>query len=204
MDVLPIIDLTWEGPYSFVDFLSDASLRKRFDTAGVYLWIVNHPENKRRITYIGKASGKPDLAKRQVDHFRYYISGAYFIPDWARKSKTPWNADWVNNPEITETLTHKDKLCSFVDETFAYVSLFQIYLATVSGNDVLILPSIEKSLIYEVQPVENMRGKLKKPNQQVQTRHLGSAECTTLMSAAQKHSISLRKIEPPEDIRPLE
>jgi hypothetical protein len=132
------------------------------------------------------------------------LGGAYFIPAWARKSKTPWDADWVNNFEVIETLINKDKLCSFVDETFEYLSLFQIYLATVSGNDVLVLPSIEKCLIYEVQPVENMRGTLNKPIQQAQLPHLGSTEWKTLMNAdRQENSIPFNKIETPENINPL-
>lgn len=87
------IDLPWEGPFNFCTLLTDQKIKERFAKPGIYLWIVDQPGGTK-IIYIGKASGKPNLVKRQIEQYRSYISGASGIPAWALKSKTRWKADW--------------------------------------------------------------------------------------------------------------
>ncbi len=173
MGELSSVDLLWHGPFSFETLLVDQKTRDTFSgKPGVYLWVVNQPTGPR-ITYIGKASGRPDLIKRHLEHYRGYISGAYFIPAWALKSKTDWNVDPYNNEHVKSILFHRDKLCSFVAEAFDYTAHIQIFLARISPKHQAELHSIEKAMIYQEQPEENQRDKKSKPETEMQLHHRG-------------------------------
>jgi hypothetical protein len=182
MDETSAIDLTWEGPFSFCSLLTDQKIKARFSNPGIYLWVVDQPSGTK-ITYLGKASGSPDLVGRHVQHYRYYISGAYSIPAWAMKSNTSWDGDWNSNANVTRTLFDRELLSSFVREAFDYASRIRIYLTLILPNDLPHLALIENALIYGVQPEENMRGKQFKPQPTLTIRNLGAIELVTILQA---------------------
>src|SRR4029077_17662876 len=81
--------LKWNGPYSFRELLSNAGHRVTFNSPGVYLWI-NQVRQPERISYVGKASGEPDLWTRQWQHYIAYIAGHYQLPAGAGPDGTAW------------------------------------------------------------------------------------------------------------------
>ena len=80
-----VIELRWEGPFSWPGFLCGADTR-RFDCAavasssGIYLWTVNYSNGF--LIYVAGITRRP-FSRRFREHTRYYRTGVYTVFDVA-------------------------------------------------------------------------------------------------------------------------
>lgn len=163
------VSLTWHGPYRFETLLTDRHYSWAKD-AGVYLWYAPfESERERTRTYVGKASASPSLLKRQRDHYANYIGGRYFIP----KSFRVCAEDWVPNqyPLIRPIMTDKQTWMQLIAECFRYASEIQVFVAPLPGIQKAELAAIERTLIFDMQPKINSRGKSSRLTNRVEIAH---------------------------------
>lgn len=172
------IILEWYGPLNILDFINDKTLSDKFQKPGIYLW--NDDVIQNCITYIGKASGKPTLKKRMVEHYLNFVSARYTIPGKYRSSGVEWNLD-LNSKVIMESLGQIGKLKGLVEEAYHYATNIELYLAPTDTNEGL--DEIERSLIYHFQPTRNKRHKQKVPNVKLNIEHIGALEMKENMLA---------------------
>lgn len=161
------IELTWDGPYKLSDFMSDGELRKHYDYPGVYLWLEDYGDDSR-ISYVGRATGKPTLARRQMQHYAYTVSGLYSIPREFRRNRTEWIPDWTK-PDVAGVLLDKEKYLELIDDAFRYSSIIDVYLfRALNGENV---HALERILLYSLQPTGTKWGTLTKPNPELKLIH---------------------------------
>src|SRR5690242_18255150 len=81
--VMTDILLEWSQPFSFKDLILNEQLKADYNKSGVYIWISpkKPSSSEMEIAYVGKASGKPSLWARQIQHYKFQISGLYKIPE---------------------------------------------------------------------------------------------------------------------------
>jgi len=146
----------WDGPYGLSAFIADPALKERFDKPGVYIWIETLPDGTCRLSYVGRATGRPTLWKRQMQHYASMVGGLYTIPKEFRADGTTWVPDWTKQ-ETACTLLDRAKFAAVIDDAFRYAGACQVYLwAVPPGTDVRI---VERNLLYDFQPTGTDWGK---------------------------------------------
>ncbi len=139
MDQSEQLVVEWDGPHSLSAFIAEPGLRERFDKPGVYLWIETLPNGTCRLSYVGRATGRPSLWKRQMQHYASMVGGLYTIPKEFRADGKAWVPDWTK-PETASTLLDRSKFAAVIEDAFRYAAACQVYLWVVpSGTDVRIV-----------------------------------------------------------------
>jgi hypothetical protein len=160
MDEPEQVVVEWDGPYSLSAFIGDTALKERFDKPGVYIWIETLPDGTCRLAYVGRATGRPTLWKRQMQHYAYMVGGLYMIPKEFRADGTAWVPDWTRL-ETARTLLDRPKFAAVIDDAFRYAAACQVYLWVVPpGTDVRI---VERNLLYDFKPTSTDWGKGSSP-----------------------------------------
>jgi len=166
-DITEIV-MDWEGPYKLSEFFIDPAMKDKYDRPGVYLWIEELPNGKKRLSYIGRATGRPTLWKRHLQHYAFLVGGLYTIPKEFRRSDVAWIPDWTME-ETAATLLSLEKFLNIVEEGFRYASACRIYLwpATPDANVRL----IERNLLYDLKPTSTIWGTISEPVTRLNIRH---------------------------------
>lgn len=162
------IELPWFGPFSFRDFIEASERVKDFHVPGVYLW-VETGEDGERISYVGKASGRPNLLQRQQDHYTNYIGGRYRIPGSYRSGKPDWEPGQY--PQNAEIILDYERFTELVGEAFQYVQHTTIYLAPLKDWACEDISVAEWNLLYDLKPTDTRRGTLSEPRQRIKIVH---------------------------------
>lgn len=166
-DVTELV-MDWEGPYKLSEFLSDPYMKEKYHRPGVYLWIEEVPDGKRRLSYIGRASGRPTLWKRHLQHYAFMVGGLYNIPKEFRRSDVAWIPDWTME-ETAATPLSLEKFLNIVEEGFRFASACSSFLwpATPDANVRL----IERNLLYDLKPTGTKVGTMSEPVTRLDIRH---------------------------------
>lgn len=165
--ILPeLVKCEWQGPFSFRSLLTSADYKKEFGTPGVYLWI--DPVAERKLCYVGRAMGNPDLWTRQWQHYTFLLGCQYHLPACAETNAGEWGMDYVH-PLTVETVFDFTKYCAVVKRAFDYAARVKIWLCPLKSA--LAAKSAERQLIYHFQPDEKMRGVKNPPSSLCQIEH---------------------------------
>lgn len=177
-ETVPLIDLHWEGPFSIAELLSPPGCRI-YDVPGLYIWVetIDGPHSGM-ISYVGKATGRPSLVGRNLQHFTAAIGCLYQIPEWARAGAKRWECR-LGQPEVTAVLFTKPKLLALVAQAFDYVTGSRIYV-TPFGRD---LEVVERNLIWDLRPLDNTSGTKSAPPSRVRLRHHDATWLTSVVEA---------------------
>ena len=163
------LNLFWEGPYRLRDFIRSNELKERFSCAGVYIWIDKLPDGSERLSYVGKAGGRPSLHHRQQQHYANMVGGLYTIPKEYRQSNEAWVPNW-SLPTVAEVILDREKYQKVIDEGFAYEAACQVYLATLDSADESKI--VERQLLYDLQPSSTSWGTKSAPNSPIDIVHI--------------------------------
>lgn len=166
-DITEIV-MDWEGPYKLSEFFIDPAMKDKYDRPGVYLWIEELPNGKKRLSYIGRATGRPTLWKRHLQHYAFLVGGLYTIPKEFRRSYKDWIPDWTKE-EAAATILSVEKFLNVVEEGFRYAVACSIYLWP-SKPDVDVR-LIERNLLYDLQPTSTIWGTKSEPVTRLNIRH---------------------------------
>lgn len=162
------VTLEWHGPHLLSEFPRRRELGAEFNVPGVYLWIEELPSVAgKRLSYVGKASGKPTLYARQLQHYAFTVGGLYMIPGELRKDRTKWAVDWAK-PECVAVMLDEEQFIGVVRDGFRLAAASAVYLAPYRGDD---LGVIESNLLYALQPTGTDRGTKYPPKTRVEIRH---------------------------------
>lgn len=146
------VELFWHGPFTMRELLVEPTLKIRFRTPGVYLWL-DHSTDPPSLSYVGRATGAPDLWTRQWQHYTFLIAGHYEIPDRARPGKGRWGMSY---DEVTaKTLFDVESYIQLVRECHAHAEHQRVYLCPL---DTTLVRAVERQLIYELQRGSASRG----------------------------------------------
>lgn len=146
---------------SFEDLLREAPNIANFRTKGVYLWT----DVDGSLNYIGKALGKPDLVKRQQDHYLSLIGGCSVIPARYRKVERQWSKG--NKFDYPDVILDRDKFKELVDSAFDYLNDIKVWLCPLPHLANSEIEELEKVLIYEFQPWCNTMSTKTKPDSDI-------------------------------------
>lgn len=164
-----IIDLRWEAPLSLRELLSDAAVRSKYSTSGLYLMVETlKGRNYQKISYIGKATGRPTIVQRQLQHFVSTVGGQNQIPEWARSCGTRWECA-LTSPQVIDILFDKTRMLELVGEAYDYILSFQIHIALPPAN--ADLHTLERNVIWELRPFDNTAGTKTPPSVRLPLRH---------------------------------
>lgn len=164
------IFLEWHGPFRLAQFPRGSDLRTKFGVPGVYLWMEELPNLARsRLSYVGKASGKPTMYARQLEHYARTVAGLYMIPHEFCENGTKWAVDW-ENPESVCVLLDEERFIKMVRNGFRLAAATNVYLAPYRGSDLAI---IERNLLYTLQPTGTDKGTRSPPKIRADIRHSG-------------------------------
>ena len=114
-------------------------------------------ENVRGLAYIGKASGSPNLIARVQHHYHEYLGCFYDIPEYAGLDDK-WQAK-LDGPAVVGTLFSEQRFVRLATVAFQYVNSFEFFLAPRDTD----LDVIERNLIWDLQPTDNVLGKKTPP-----------------------------------------
>lgn len=159
--------MDWEGPYKLSDFFTNSALKQKYRKPGVYIWIEELPDEKR-LSYVGRATGRPTLEKRLQDHYANCVGGLYTIPKEFRRSGVAWIPDW-NVEDTIATLLSLNKLLTIVEDGFRYASVCHIYLWPATPDTDVKL--IERNLLYDLKPTGTIWGTKSVPANRINIRH---------------------------------
>lgn len=165
------VALRWSGPYTFKWLLTSPESLKRFCTPGIYLWIEafkNSPQ-KGHIAEVGKAT---NLRKRLLEHYQGYLSARYDVPQWVRPLGR-WRC-MLDEPEVAVTLFDKRRLAELTSMSFDYANSFELFVAPLRAH----LAVVERNLIWDLQPTDNVQGTKSEPLERVRVVHYGAAWAT--------------------------
>ena len=152
------IELDWTNPYTFRELLSgDPQLRSEWDDkAGVYLHVEQSAE-LHELLYVGKATGRPSLWTRQVQHYTFLIGGQDCIPSrWRAESRPGWVMGYGKrtDPQTTQrtmsTLFDVESFVGVVRDGFRFAAAHRIYLANVA--DSALVRKLEAKLLHQLRP----------------------------------------------------
>jgi hypothetical protein len=160
----------WNGPFTFQQLLTSEALKAEFSRPGVYLW-VEPRENGETISYVGRATGTPNLWTRQADHYSNFIGGRYRIPREYRRNEQAWELDF-NRPSVIETLFNLPKYQEVVEDGFAYAQRIRIFLCPL---DAAVVRDAERNLLYDLCPTETKWGTLSRPANRLHIIHTGAS-----------------------------
>lgn len=162
--------LEWEGPFTFKEMILDKKIKEKYATSGLYIWI--YADNKKsEILYVGKASGKPNLIERQIQHYMSYLGGLYYIP----KEYTNKNQDWIFDSKseiVQKIITHLDRFCEIVKGGFNFVNDKKIMIYFCK-QDSANIRKIERQLLYNLKPKLTKMGTKTKPKDEIEIIHKG-------------------------------
>ena len=183
----PEVRLTWKGPYKLRDFFGNPDLDRTFSCPGVYIWIERKGSDEC-LSYVGKASGSPTLARRQRQHYAFGIGGLYTIPSEFRKmAKERWVPDW-SKPDVYEVLLERSRFHMLVDDAFNYIDACDVHLArAASGGEAKL---IERQLLFDLQPTGTKWGCRSPPGYPIRLVHRRA----TWASAAIRHQLEGRNV----------
>jgi len=162
------INLRWEGPFTVEAILNQhiERARPRYHIPGVYLWTEpSQVGNNDYVSYVGKS--EQDLWKRQFEHYLCEIGGQYIIPETFRRNKKRWEMDY-DCPEVRRVVFSYKEFIGLVEEAFDYVPFLRIYLCPI---DAALTANVERNLIWDLQPRDNIRYKKSKPCKQLRLVH---------------------------------
>lgn len=168
MNNITEIIMEWDGPYKLSDFFMDPVIKQKYDKPGVYLWTEELPDGKRRLSYVGRASGKPSLWKRHQEHYVNFVGGQYTIPTEFRRSGKAWIPDWAIE-ETASTLLSLDYFVEIIKEGFHYALALNTYLWPATPDADVSL--IERNLLYDLQPTGTNWGTKSFPKNRINIRH---------------------------------
>lgn len=162
------VSLFWRGPYSFSALLDHSPAWA--GARGVYLWHAPFDAiAKKTVTYVGKASGSPSLLKRQRDHYASYIGGRYYIPGLFRDCGVAWVPNQY--PDVKAVMVDKQAWVRLISECFEYAAQVEVFVAQLTEFENAELAGIERTLVYEMQPRINARGKSSQPLNRIEIAH---------------------------------
>lgn len=162
------IELKWEGPFSFRDFLLNEDHKKKYQCSGVYLWEVAGEEVPQ---YIGKATGSPSLWLRQFHHYISLIGGLYTVPMQFTNNGADWVCDY-NNDEVLGILFNEQKFKEVISYGFRYAAAIQIYLGKLPASKASV---VERNLLYYLKPSTTNWGTQSEPKERVRLIHSGTS-----------------------------
>lgn len=169
------IDLVWSRPFGFSDFVTIPEKLKDFMSAGIYLWVEEHPDGEQ-LSYVGKATGKPDLIQRHQQHYSNYIGGRYTIPARFRSVENDWiPGQYPNNSNIVLDV---ERFVALVREAFEYTKHIKIYLAPKPGLNGQQLAVIERNLLYDLTPMGTIPGTKSEPKNRIKIIHKHATWCS--------------------------
>lgn len=163
------ISLEWFGPYGFKKLLEEEALRKQFDCSGVYVW-TDRVKGTERLYYVGKATGRPTLWRRQMQHYSMSIGGMYFIPEDFRVSRVSWNPD-PKLFEVRDVLLGEEKYLELVREAFRYTQTIEIHLCPIEAK---LVADVERNLLHELTPDGTSWGTKSQPLNRLSIRHINA------------------------------
>ncbi len=162
MNENPKLVIKWEGPCQLANFF-EPDTRKKYDCPGVYLWMEG-----AELYYVGRATGRPSLSWRQMQHYAYQISGLYDIPKKYRTSGDNW-VPKRSQREVADVLLNQEKFRQLVGEGFRFADALSVYLYCArSGKDVR---AIERNLLYDLRPTGTTWGTKTIPNLRLELQH---------------------------------
>lgn len=165
------VTLEWHGPYPLSAFPRRSELGIQFNVPGVYLWVEDLPNQVgKRLSYVGKASGKPTLYARQLQHYAYTVGGLYMIPREYRDERTKWAVDW-KRPECVSVMLDEEQFIRVVRDGFRLAAATAVYLAPYRDGDLGVL---EANLLYALQPTGTDRGTRYPPKTRLEVLHTGA------------------------------
>lgn len=173
------VKLKWEKS-PLLDFINSKKLRDKLcNKGGIYLWEDKFPDGKDgRCAYVGKATSKTGLWKRQLVWYFQQINGQAQIPGEIRQSRELWRFD-STSPNCIQTITNIDFFKSLVDDAFHYVKQITVFWAELSDDDLnkagCTLSDIEHTLMWKPnpRPWANSQGIKYPPSVPVTVEHKG-------------------------------
>jgi len=140
------IVLNWRGPFLPTEFLESASPEAE---AGVYIWVAELA-GERWVEYVGKATGRPTLWRRQQEHVANTIGLRYTIPGAVRST----GVEWIPNtyPKNKKDLLDDERRGQLVKEALSYLNSIEIFLASLPDLDSKTLGFVERNLLWALQP----------------------------------------------------
>ena len=145
------IELPWKMR-ALIDLIRDTGLRKELARAGgIYLWEDKSPDG--RPAYIGKATSRTGLWKRQLQWYFMQINGQAQIPKKYRQNKEHWKFD-RDNLQCIETITNKDLFNELVNDAHSYVKHITVYWVELPDDK---LNDVEGMLITKLDPWSNSK-----------------------------------------------
>ena len=162
------IILTWYGPFSARDLLKENTNIQQFKVPGVYIWIEKLPV-KERLSYVGKATGNPNLISRQRNHYANTIGGRATIPKEFRDNDQAWVPNQYSGD--TDVLLDYRKFVGLIYDAFQYVEKIHIYLAPLPQYSPEFLKVIELNLLYDLKPSGTIPGTKTPPKEKVKVQH---------------------------------
>lgn len=160
-----VLDLHWEGPYCPLSFLEK---QNPAPGKGVYLWVCEH-KAEVWIDYVGKALGSPSLGKRQQEHVCGQLGLKYKIPGEFRTSGKEWTPGIY--PAYKEDLVDSERHLKLLEESKNYLRASKVYLAPIKDLSDKEINRLERTLIWQLQPLGNTQGKKSQPKEPIEVTH---------------------------------
>jgi len=153
------ITLEWSAGRKLREFALDTSddHRKRFDRAGVYLWVVAPPNDDAYVSYVGKATGSPTLLGRMRTHFVLHMGVGYsmpvpFVPQkyvvHSRSGRKRWEVNWSSDVCLN-VLADEEQVIELTRCGFRLTNAITVYVANV---DKVQVKAVERQLLWDLHP----------------------------------------------------
>lgn len=147
------IELIWRPPVTFRQLLTDDQIRSELSHPGVYL----HTDHRAgRVAYVGKASGHPDLWRRNYTHFVNLIGGLSLIPTLDSDS---YAYDWLPNPNqeaYFATLLDQGRFTEIIGKAYQYSRMIMLHFCPLKSKEEAELA--ERELLFALEPLDTDRG----------------------------------------------
>lgn len=137
------MEVRWSGPYSLVGINGHPIIYDvpEAATGGIYLWALPI-DGRHLIHYVGIA--RDNVAARQAEHMRHYLSGNYSIYEPKQFSQAQRSAIYQPKDGLACFLAGHRELC---DSLFEQVNQLHVFFAPIAGADREMLERIESSVI---------------------------------------------------------
>lgn len=158
------IELIWRPPVTFRQLFTDDQIRSELSHPGVYFH-TDHREG--RVAYVGKASGHPDLWRRNYTHFLNLIGGLSLIPTLDSDS---YAYDWLPNPkeenpnkeEYFSTLLDQGRFTEIIGKAYRYSEMIMLHFCPLKSQEDAKL--VERELLFALEPLDTDRGTKSPPD----------------------------------------
>lgn len=167
------LQLRWSGPYALIGTNGHPTIYDAPEaaTAGIYLWALPI-DGRHLIHYVGIT--RDNVAARQVEHMRHYLSGNYSIYKPIQFAQAQTCAMYQPKDGLASFLAHHRELC---DALFEQVGQLHVFFAPIAGADREMLERIESSVIEALRQtggrastfLDNMRISRRVPTEQRMT-----------------------------------